>query len=38
MANIQQLLSLTGIDMAEVHSCFEKYGELEKFNALTSKG
>jgi len=37
MADIQQLLSLTEIDMDEVKGYFERYGQLEKFYELTGR-
>ena len=37
MADIQQILRLRGIDEDEVHSYFEKFGQLEKFDELAGK-
>jgi len=38
MADIQQLLKHTEIDMDEIRGYFEKYGQMEKFYELTRKG
>lgn len=37
MADIQELMSLPEIDMDEVRSHFQKYGQMEKFDELAAK-
>jgi hypothetical protein len=37
MADIQQLLKITEIDIDEIKGYFEKYGQLEKFSELIGK-
>jgi predicted nucleotidyltransferase len=37
MADLQYLLKLPGLDLEEIRGCFEKYGQMEKYDELTKR-